>query len=108
MRVAVDLGEVNDWEAFHRAFAMALGFPDFYGNNMNAWIDCMSYVDDPGAGMSRVVINEGEVLELEIRGTEKLAKSHPDIAAALLECTGFVNQRFIEAQSASRIAIIAT
>lgn len=56
----------------------------------------------------RAVINEGDVLELEIRGAEKLAKSHPDIAAALLECTGFVNQRFIQAQSASRVSIIAT
>ena len=29
-----------------------MGFPGFYDRNMNAWIDCMSYIDELGAGMN--------------------------------------------------------
>jgi RNAse (barnase) inhibitor barstar len=38
-------------KAFHAAFAEIMGFPAFYGHNWNAWIDCMSYIDDADAGM---------------------------------------------------------
>jgi RNAse (barnase) inhibitor barstar len=36
--VDVDLTEVRSWDDFHDAFARALGFPAFYGRNMDAWI----------------------------------------------------------------------
>ena len=35
-----------------------LGFPDFYGMNWDAMIDCLSYMRQPSAGMSSVALND--------------------------------------------------
>ena len=50
--VRMDCDRITDWESFHSLFAEVFGFPDFYGRNMNAWIDCMSYLDDSEGGMT--------------------------------------------------------
>jgi hypothetical protein len=52
--VRLDCRRLVDWESFHTAFAEAFGFPLYYGRNMNAWIDCMSCLDEPGSGMTNV------------------------------------------------------
>ncbi|WP_306016584.1 barstar family protein [Oceanicaulis sp. MMSF_3324] len=33
--------ELRDWASFHEACAKKFGFPDYYGRNRDAWIDCM-------------------------------------------------------------------
>ena len=63
---------------------------------MDAWIDCMSYVDDPDAKMSGVTIEKGDVLVLEVLDTEDFEKRCPDQFHALIECSAFVNRRHIE------------
>jgi RNAse (barnase) inhibitor barstar len=40
--VRIDGKRIIDWKSLHRVFAGAFGFPNYYGNNMNAWIDCMT------------------------------------------------------------------
>ena len=45
--VRLDCDRITDWDSFHAVFAEVFGFPNFYGRNMNAWIDCMTYLDDP-------------------------------------------------------------
>ena len=52
--VAIDLRQIVDWPPFHAVFNRAMGFPAFYGANMSAWVDCMTYVDAPEDGMSTV------------------------------------------------------
>ena len=44
--VKIDCSLIKDWESFHQCFREGFGFPAFYGNNMNAWIDCMSSLDE--------------------------------------------------------------
>ena len=41
--VQIDGSAISDWNSFHDIFAAAFGFPAFYGRNMNAWIDCMTW-----------------------------------------------------------------
>ena len=53
--VKIDCTQITDWHTFSDVFAAAFGFPGYYGRNMNAWIDCMTYLDDPDAGIERVV-----------------------------------------------------
>lgn len=60
--VRIDAALINDEESFHTVFSDALGFPHFYGCNMNAWIDCMAYLDDPAAAMSSIHIAPGQTL----------------------------------------------
>ena len=45
--VFVDTTEIKDWQSFHQIFSQTFGFPAFYGNNMDALIDCLSYLDEP-------------------------------------------------------------
>ena len=95
-RVRVDTDAIHDWTSFHAEFQRALGFPGFYGANMNAWIDCMSYLRDPAAGMAAVTLGTEEFLELEIPAAADFRKRLPEIADALWDCTGFVNRRYTD------------
>ena len=38
-KVTIDLRGITDTASFHAVFAETLGFPHFYGNNMDAWVD---------------------------------------------------------------------
>jgi hypothetical protein len=89
--VTIDLSLINDWDSFHAQFAEALGFPDFYGGNMNAWIDCMSDISsDDTVGMTRVKVPRGEDLILVLRGSDDFGHRCPELYAALLDSTAQV------------------
>jgi RNAse (barnase) inhibitor barstar len=94
--VTIQADRITDWDSFHSVFKEALSFPDFYGRNMNAWIDCMTYLDDPPSGMTNVSVEEGDLLALRIDDAADFQKRCPDQYAALVECTAFVNYRRIE------------
>ena len=106
MEVKIDFSLIQDWETFHSLFKKVMGFPDFYGHNMNAWIDCMSYIDDPESGMSSVTVDSGGNLEIIASHIETTSKDHPEILQGFIECTAFVNQSFVEAGRSTRLKII--
>jgi len=103
--VQIDGDLIRDWDSFHNVFADALGFPDFYGRNMNAWIDCMTYLDDADAGMTKISVPPGSILTLQVDNVNSLAQRCPELYAALIECTAFVNWRRIEAGQVSVLAL---
>ena len=94
--VPIDTLRIADWGSFHDVFAKALGFPGFYGRNMNAWIDCMTDLDDPGTGMTTVHAPKGGVLVLQLEHMRDLGERCPELHAAIVECSTAVNQRRIE------------
>jgi len=94
--VEVDLELISDEPGFHTAFAAALGFPGYYGANMNAWIDCMTCLDDPSAEMTSVHVSEGNVLALQLKNVTSFKSRCPELYAAMLDCAAFVNWRRIE------------
>ena len=75
--VKLDTRQIKDWDSFHDVFARVFGFPEFYGRNMNAWIDCMSYLDDPSTGMSAVHAVPGNVVALEVVDVNDFAQDVP-------------------------------
>lgn len=89
--ISIDTTEIQDWPSFHRVFSMKLGFPGFYGNNMDAFIDCLGYIDDPSAGMTTVHIPEGQTLAIQLDEVESFKKRCPDQFEALLDACAFVN-----------------
>ena len=95
-RVTLQSKRIVDWESFHDVFAEIMGFPAFYGRNMDAWIDCMGYIDDVTAAMTRVHIAPGEMLHLEIADTEDFRRRVPEIFSELIDCLAFVNHRSVE------------
>ena len=93
--VRIDGRKIRDWQTFHDACARAFGFPDVYGRNMNAWIDCLTYVRE-GDGMSRFELGSTDVLRIEVEGAEAFSKQAPEVFVAFLECTAVVNRRHRE------------
>lgn len=103
--VHLDGTTITDWDSFHDQFSAVLGFPAFYGRNMDAWNDCMTYLDDPAANLASVHVPPGEVLVLSISGASAFKKKCPEIYDALLECAAFVNYRRIEAGDGALLAL---
>jgi hypothetical protein len=93
MILRLDCGRITDWSSFHTVFAEVFGFPDFYGRNMNAWIDCMGDVDTPETGMTSISVPPGGVLTLQLDRVDEFAARCPEQYAALIECAAFVNWR---------------
>jgi RNAse (barnase) inhibitor barstar len=90
--VQLDATLLNNWDAFHSVFASTFGFPDFYGRNMNAWIDCMSDLSEE-TGMTTVRGSASDPVVLHLDNATAIPK---EIFEALVECAGLVNWRRLE------------
>jgi RNAse (barnase) inhibitor barstar len=104
--VSIDCAKIHDWNSFHDEFAAVFDSPDFYGRNMDAWIDCMTSLDEPDHGMTRIHAAKGNVLTMRLENVAPFRETHPDLYAAIIECTAFVNWRRIEVGEPSVLAII--
>jgi RNAse (barnase) inhibitor barstar len=93
--VQLDGLRMLDWPSFHVESQERFGFPDFYGRNMDAWVDCMSGVRDDD-GMSSIVLAPDEVLQIEVTNSDALRKKAPHILSALEDCVEAVNERYAE------------
>lgn len=91
--VRIDATRITEWDTFHSVFAEVFGFPGFYGKNMNAWIDCMSYLDDPEAGMTSIHGTVSDPVVLQVDNIDRLPT---ELYLAIVECAAFVNWRRIE------------
>ena len=92
--VTLPLAKISDWPSFHVISAETFGFPDFYGHNNNAWIDCLSYLADDD-GMSNVLLSAGEVLFIDLPDFAAFQARCPDVAAGLIDCAAAVNARYV-------------
>ena len=97
--------QITDWTSFHLVCKETFGFPDFYGMNMDAWIDCLSYVDE-GNGMSRFHLSKGEMLNIEVSDTADFSSRLPEIFEAFVECTAFVNKRHLDADKTPVLSVV--
>lgn len=71
--------KIKDWESFHQVFKDELNFSDYYGRNMDAWIDCMYDTADE------------EQIVIHINHGKQLKDNCPEIVSALLECSASIN-----------------
>jgi hypothetical protein len=99
MIIRIDSRAIIDGIALHRILAEAFGFPTNYGRNLDALIDCLSDLDNPKAGMSRVQVFPGQVLLLVL---DNVGDCGPHDAGAkaqirvLSDVVAFVNYRRLE------------
>ena len=63
---------------------------------MDAWIDCLTYLDEPDDRMTTIHAPPGGVVVLDLSHLRDLASRCPDIYSALMECSAFVNYRRLE------------
>lgn len=79
----IDGKKLISWNSFHAEFKKTLNFPNYYGENMNAWIDCVEELTD-------------ERTLLQIENSSFLKKNSPLFLNTILECGAIVNNRKIE------------
>jgi RNAse (barnase) inhibitor barstar len=93
--VQLDGVAIRDWLSFHRECQTKFGFPEFYGRNMDAWIDCLSTLRNDD-GMSAFTLAPDETLQIEITNSSVLRNQAAQIFDALPDCVDAVNERYIE------------
>lgn len=104
--VTLPTEQIRDHETFHTVCQHVLGFPHFYGRNMDAWIDCLSYLDEEAAGMSHFALTAEEHLTIELPGASALQERAPAVFRDLIECTAFVNERYVKRGRRAPIALV--
>ena len=93
--VRLNGASIIDWSSFHSACRTAFGFPDFYGNNMDAWVDCLSYLRDD-EGMSKFRLGPDEVLQIEVADAELMRKQAPEVLEEMAFCIDAINERYAD------------
>ena len=104
-KVTVDCSQIHDWDSFHNTVHKAFGFPEFYGRNMDAWVDCMTSLDAPDDGMSDVHCLPGAVLTLAMNNVREFRRRCPEQYSAIIECSAFVNYRRIDVEEPAILAL---
>jgi len=94
--VRLDTRRITDWESFHDVFAELFHFPGYYGRNLNAWIDCMTCLDEPHAELSPIQTSPDDVVVIHLEDSDDFIRRCPEQYAAIIECSSFVNWRQIE------------
>jgi hypothetical protein len=102
-RVVLPTDQIRNDKTFHAACQRVFGFPDFYGHNMDAWIDCLSCLDDPGAEMSSLTLAPGELLIIVVPDSAQLKD---EVFNALIDGTITVNSRFVERGKPPLLALV--
>jgi hypothetical protein len=104
--VTIPTDRIVDWDSFHDVFGQTLGFPAFYGRNLDAWIDCLTYADDRASGMTAIPVEPGSLLTLAIGQAPAFKARCPEQYNALVECTAFVNFRRQEHGGTAVLALL--
>ena len=91
--VTLDGAAITDWQAFHAQSKAVFGFPDFYGNSMDAWVDCLSYLRDDDC-MSTIRLRPDEVLQIDILHATAWRAAQPDMLDEVLYCIAGINERY--------------
>jgi len=95
---------IADWDSFHDQCSAVFGFPDFYGRNMNAWVDCLSYLRDDD-GMCKFVLKPDEMLTIEVLHSEQLRQRLPGIVEELQFCIAMINERCEDYEEAATLKL---
>ena len=101
------MNQISSWDDFHEASRKAFGFPDFYGRNNNAWIDCLSYLDQDD-GMSAFSLGRDETLEVLLADYSEFSDRHPEIALGITQLFASVNARYSERGDFLRLRLALT
>lgn len=84
---------ITDWPSFHTECQSAFGFPEFYGRNLDAWVDCLSYLRD-AENMTKFRLKPNETLQIEILQAATMQSQAPEILEEIQFCIEGINERY--------------
>jgi len=96
LSVRVDAAAMTDWQSLHRVFATAFGYPQSYAATKEAWVECMTHLDDPQAQTTAVHCEPGQVIVLVVENGRELRTRHSELAAGIVALVGEVNERRVQ------------
>lgn len=96
---------IVDWDTFHAESRRAFGFPDFYGNTMDAWVDCLSYLRDED-GMSTFRLAPDEVLQIVLKDAAAMRARVPDLLDEMTFCIAGINERYEDYGEKPALALV--
>ncbi len=102
-RIVLPTSEIRNEKTFHAVCQRVFGFPDLYDHTMEAWIDCLSCLDDPAADMSSFTLAAGELLVIVVPGSAELKD---EVFNALIDGAIVVNSRFVERGKQPAVALV--
>ena len=85
--------DITDEARFHAQCVPAFGFPAFYGNSMDAWVDCLSYLRDD-ENMTQFRLKPNEVLDIVVQDAEAMKAQAPDLLEEIAFCIAGINERY--------------
>lgn len=94
--IRIDARRLTDTAGLHAAMSEAFGFPDFYGKNLDALVDCLTHLDDAKAGMTRVQVFPDEAALLVLDHLDGKNKQQAAQVKVLVDAVAFVNWRRLE------------
>ncbi|MCB9233275.1 MAG: barstar family protein [Bacteroidia bacterium] len=103
--IELNIGQIKSVADFHETMKNTFGFPDFYGKNIHALIDCLSSLRFPEDAMSLLFLEEDEYLLMEIKG---YLLANEQVKDQLVFAVGFVNHRqFLKGRQLSIVISIS-
>ena len=93
------------WDTFHSESRLAFGFPEFYANTMDAWVDCLSYLRDED-GMTRFRLKPNEVLEIVVKDSAQMRERVPDLLDEMTFCVAGINERYEDYGEKPALALV--
>jgi RNAse (barnase) inhibitor barstar len=76
IELELDFSGISTIREIHLYLKEIFGFPDFYGKNIHALIDCLSSLRSPEDGMVSINIEKNQFLLLRIRNVPDLEIFH--------------------------------
>lgn len=93
------------WDTFHTESRQAFGFPEFYANTIDAWVDCLSYLRDED-GMTKFRLKPNEVLEIVVKDSAQMRERVPDLLDEMTFCIAGINERYEDYGEKPALALV--
>ena len=94
--ILINRKDLTSWDYLHDHFSVLFGFPAWYGRNKDAWIDCMTFLDQKDENRASYNLAPESLILIEIFDVSDLDPAHYEVFRSLVDCASSVNYRRIE------------
>ncbi|MDX5631075.1 MULTISPECIES: barstar family protein [unclassified Brenneria] len=89
--ITLNFSSIKTMDELYDELAFKFGFPDFFGRNIDAVIDCIFGIRYPDEGMTKINISENGYLSLNIKN---FSGADEKVKEAIIFIIEFVNYKY--------------